>query len=278
MGTYTTFILFLFFYYYIIMLKSLYSITFIFALLSVASATTTYTFDKADGSCALTTDFYQYTFVSSDVGNCWRMRSGTTPSSATGPNGAFSGACYLYLETSGTCKPSKNEYFHMGRYYNAARISFNYHMYGSTMGTFKLQLYSLEGRSYVKLEEYLVASGDQGNVWKNFEVDVSEYGGKNIYVVLYGLSGSSYRSDIAVDNFSVDFCGDIENGYYNSGTLQCDQCHSNQFDSNGICRCYNGQWVERPDDEPYGKEKEYHERKINERKINERKKFTSVSE
>jgi len=109
----------------------------------------------------------------------------------------------------------------------------------------------------------------------------------------------------------VDFCGDIENGYYNSGTLQCDQCHSNQFDSNGICRCYNGQWVERPDDEPYGKEneftnekltsekltneknsralaseflkseasevnfkkkkKEYHERKINERKINERK-------
>ena len=84
-----------------------------------------------------------------------------TPNPNTGPQGATDGSYYMYAETSGLGRTK----FHLQKGFPEGQelygVAFQYHMYGSTMGSAILET-SADGTSWVSLWS---KSGDQGNQW-----------------------------------------------------------------------------------------------------------------
>ncbi|WP_340201942.1 tyrosinase family protein [Ascidiimonas sp. W6] len=158
----------------------------------------------ASGHC---TDFetgWDYWFDLNNSGSDdidWTRHAGSTTSSSTGPTGAASGTRYLYLEASGngTGYPSKRATLQRQIFNSSlSRVSFNYHMYGSTMGTLALQVSNSTTSGYTQIWS---RTGDQGNSWRSATVTIpSTYLSGGYYLRLVGTTGSSWRSDMAVDN------------------------------------------------------------------------------
>lgn len=133
----------------------------------------------------------------------WTRDASGTPSSSTGPSSADEGSYYMYIESSSPNYPSKvailnspcidltNE--------TSANFNFAYHMYGSTMGSLALEA-SVDGTNWTSLWS---KSGDQGNSWSNASVNLSSYLGSNLQLRFVGTTGSSYRSDMAIDDISI---------------------------------------------------------------------------
>ena len=84
-----------------------------------------------------------------------------------GPPSAASGSYYMYCETSSPNYPSG--YFEMSRTVTAgsiASLSFQYHMYGYTMGTVTLEAYA---GAWVSA---WTKSGNLGNSWRSASTTV----------------------------------------------------------------------------------------------------------
>ncbi len=136
----------------------------------------------------------------------WSLDSNTTPSSSTGPSAPTEGNNYIFTEASGngTGFPNKialltspcidliNE--------TNAELSFDYHMYGSNMGTLEMRASIDDGSSWTTIWNQ---SGDKGNSWYSQTVSLSGYSGITIKLQLKGTTGSSYRSDMAIDNINI---------------------------------------------------------------------------
>ncbi|MFT5640347.1 MAG: chitodextrinase [Cyclobacteriaceae bacterium] len=183
-----------------------------------AQATTSVTTSAVGISCATTISAFPYgesfegsagawSQGSGDDGD-WINFSGATPSSTTGPSSASDGSFYFYLEAStngtsgqiganatavldGPCIDLSSE--------GSASIDFDYHMYGSNMGTLILEA-STNGTSWTPLWSL---SGDQGNVWNTNSVDLASYLGGVVKIRFVGTTGASWQSDLAIDNISV---------------------------------------------------------------------------
>ena len=171
-----------------------------------------------DGSCLVcvgsitapwTEDFDSYASGATDFsGNGWYNDSllddwqwtvwfGSTFSFATGPSIDFSGSGnYCYTETSGAgsnktanvnsvCVNTSN--------LTTPNIRFAYHMYGATMGTLE-----------VLVDDAVVwsKSGDQGNQWYQAQIPLPS--DTNVLIQFRGLTGTSYTSDMAIDELIVD--------------------------------------------------------------------------
>lgn len=135
----------------------------------------------------------------------WTRKSGSTSSSGTGPSSAYEGSYYMYVEASSPNYPSKTSFlvspsFNLTTGCNA-NFKFNYHMYGSTMGSLELQI-STDGGENWDTELWSI-SGDQGDSWKSTTVSLSGYTGNLVKLRFVATTGSSYTSDIAIDNISV---------------------------------------------------------------------------
>ena len=133
----------------------------------------------------------------------WTIRSGATPSGSTGPSSAYDGADYVYVEASSPNYPSKKAYltsplFNLSSY-GSAEINFAYHMYGSGMGSLSLEA-STNGSTWTSLWS---KSGDQGNQWHQGSVSLDSYAGGSVYLRFTGITGSSYASDMALDQLVV---------------------------------------------------------------------------
>lgn len=136
----------------------------------------------------------------------WTRRTGSTPSSSTGPASAYQGVYYVYVEASSPNYPSKNTYlisptqsFASG---GSASVNFRYHMYGSTMGSLNLRASSNGGSTWSGI--LWSQSGDQGNSWKTVAVNLASYAGNsNVKLRFEGITGSSWRSDICLDNIFI---------------------------------------------------------------------------
>lgn len=135
----------------------------------------------------------------------WNKEDGSTPSVNTGPNTASEGTTYLFVEASGTNNPSKTAILHSPLYsfmnLNNPFIGFDYHMYGSSMGSLHLEV----SKDYGVTWEPAVwsKSGDQGNEWHSANVDLSDYEDENVILRFHGVTGSGYTSDMALDNITV---------------------------------------------------------------------------
>ena len=73
-------------------------------------------------------------------------------------------------------------------------LGFYYHMFGATQGTLQV---NINGDSAWSM------TGDQGDQWYQAQVDLSAYAGGNIFVQFFGFTGTSFTSDMAIDEVSV---------------------------------------------------------------------------
>lgn len=136
----------------------------------------------------------------------WVRYSGSTPSGTTGPSGASDGTYYAYVEASGngTGYPNKQAILESPCFdftgEEEASIDFDYHMYGSNMGSLTVEVSTDDGASWGSV---WTLSGNQGNSWYSESVDLSDYAGGPLQVRFNAVTGSGWRSDIAIDNITV---------------------------------------------------------------------------
>jgi subtilisin family serine protease len=126
----------------------------------------------------------------------WLPYIGSTFSSGTGPTFSSDGRTYLYLEASTTQHGDRDAYFIGPKVNYRDTITFDYHMYGATMGTLTLQ--GFDGESWVDVWSI---SGDQGDLWHTHSLDIDP----GIRQVRFkGDVGTNYQSDIGLDRIQID--------------------------------------------------------------------------
>jgi PKD repeat protein len=137
----------------------------------------------------------------------WRVSEGATPSSGTGPtmdaNPGTATGNYIYLESSGCYGHTaimESECFDLTGLGNP-RVIFAYHMYGDNMGSLHLDLMS-DGVWTEDIMPPLV--GEQGGGWQNQIIPLTAYAGKTIRLRFRGITGTGFRSDLALDDIQVD--------------------------------------------------------------------------
>ncbi|MDF1694810.1 MAG: Ig-like domain-containing protein [Saprospiraceae bacterium] len=144
----------------------------------------------------------------------WLLWSGSTTSGGTGPTAAFEGTYYLYTEATTPNNPSKvanliSPCFSVLSNLNT-QIVFAYHMRGSGMGSFNLDISTDDGNTWNTLWSM---SGDQGSNWLNANINLNAYVGQDVQLRFNVITGT-YQSDVAIDNVNItsniaeEICGD----------------------------------------------------------------------
>lgn len=136
----------------------------------------------------------------------WNVEDGPTPSTTTGPSGAFEGTRYVHLETSqGALGDSAFMILPCMDFTSLVNptIDFYYHMWGSDMGT--LEVGVLDGGVFTS---YFSISGEQqanqSDPWIRATTFLSPEAGKNdVRIAFLGTRGSSFNGDIAIDSIRV---------------------------------------------------------------------------
>ncbi|MEL6558014.1 MAG: S8 family serine peptidase [Bacteroidota bacterium] len=143
-----------------------------------------------------------------DDGN-WVRDANGTPSNGTGPSSGADGSFYLFLEAStngstgqignnataileSPCLDLSGE--------TEANLSFQYHMYGTSIGTLTVQTSDDDGATWTT---QWTLSGNQGNTWSSADVNLDAFAGSSVKVRFVGQTGPSWSSDIAIDALSV---------------------------------------------------------------------------
>ena len=133
----------------------------------------------------------------------WTRQSGSTSSSRTGPSAAHGGSYYIYTEASSPNYPNKiallvSPCFDLSNTKDA-KLSFWYHMYGSAMGSLKLEV-SEDCEDWTNVWSI---SGNQGDTWHQAIVDLTAYSGTTITIRFNGITGRNYRSDMSIDDVEI---------------------------------------------------------------------------
>lgn len=129
------------------------------------------------------------------------MDENGTPTSNTGPSvdynpGTVTGN-YIYLESSSCYSQTailESQCIIIDQGYD---FKFAYHMNGATMGSLHIDIF-VDGT----WQEDIISAflGNLGNVWNTASVDLSSFIGKTIKIRFRGITGSSFTSDIAIDD------------------------------------------------------------------------------
>ncbi len=167
---------------------------------SVCSGTSVSSFPYTNSFNNTTGDWTQ----DSDDDFNWTFEVDGTISSNTGPSLPTDGSHYMFTESSSPNYPTKvarvtSPCFDLSNA-GGAILEFDYHMYGSSMGTLDLQISTDNRATWSSLWSL---SGDQGNQWSTQQVDLSNYIGGNISLRFEGTTSNSYRSDMAIDRLSL---------------------------------------------------------------------------
>ena len=140
----------------------------------------------------------------SDDGD-WLLISGTTPSFNTGPQGDHTtgNGVYWYVEASSPNFPnnyfvSQTDTFDISQTPGQI-LSFWYHMYGDYMG--ELNTWIGDNNGWTKIDAIV---GNQDDEWylKYIELDSLSIVG-NFTIAFEGITGSSWASDIAIDDIYI---------------------------------------------------------------------------
>ena len=135
----------------------------------------------------------------------WTVKSGSTPSSSTGPSAANDGTYYIYMESSTPNYSTKRAILNSPCFdlsnESQASLSFKYHMYGaSTMGSLALEASTNNGATWTSIWS---KSGNQGNSWQTATVDLASYVGETVKLRFNGVTGTTWQGDMAVDAFNI---------------------------------------------------------------------------
>lgn len=164
----------------------------------------------------------------------WIQNSNSTDSDNTGPSNASQGNSYMYVEATGNY-PSNVAHFISPCFdissLNSPTLTFDYHLYGESMGTLALEISMDDGNSWTELWKQ---TGNQGNIWLTANVNLSAYTSSTFTLRFKGTTGNSYTSDMAIDNIRIQ-----DNSCQFSAGTPCndnDTCTINDtYDSN--CNC-----------------------------------------
>lgn len=137
----------------------------------------------------------------------FRVISGATPSAGTGPTNdhtlANAAGKYIYLEASGGCTNRTAVYTASCidlTNSTQAQLSYWYHMYGATMGSLSVDIYS---DNVWNLNVVPALSGDQGDQWIQNIIPLNAYAGKIIDVRFRAITGNDFTSDLALDDITI---------------------------------------------------------------------------
>ncbi len=172
--------------------------------------------DTSSGNCANTVSSFPYfQGFENTIGNWvqskdddfdWTVKSGSTPSSNTGPSSAAEGSYYVYMESSSPNYSNKKAILESPCFdfssVSKPMVNFKYHMYGdaSKMGYLKLEVSADNGSTWTSVWS---KSGNQGNAWYSASIDLSSYSGKTVKMRFFGETGTTWQGDMAVDAFEV---------------------------------------------------------------------------
>ena len=136
----------------------------------------------------------------------WIRTQFATPSQNTGPATANQGEKYMFVESSdvnNTSSFSKKAVIGSPCFqfpeFHSAQISFDYHMSGASMGTLNLTAQTSSGTEVI-----WTRTGNQGANWVNDEtVDLSDYAGRTVKFRFDATTGTSFTSDMAIDDIKI---------------------------------------------------------------------------
>ncbi len=142
----------------------------------------------------------------------WTVNFGATPSNNTGPNGDHTTGSgnYLYTEATDPNNPAKTTIFLSPCFdltvLSDPEISFWYHMYGAGMGELHFDVFDFT--TGVWTDDFIAPIiGQQQtsstSAWLNKTIDFSNFANSQIRFRLRGITGSSFESDISVDDFLI---------------------------------------------------------------------------
>ncbi|XP_042314484.1 MAM and LDL-receptor class A domain-containing protein 1-like [Sceloporus undulatus] len=151
-------------------------------------------------SCSFDVDFCSWTQSDTDSFD-WTRHKGPTSSTTTGPSydHTTGEGYFIYLESndanpgdmahlvSPTCASLRPHCFH-----------FWYHMYGVAR-TMALHVYVVSGDGAPEL--VWSQMGNKGNRWNKGDITITHTG--RLQIILEGVRGEDFRSDVAVDDISV---------------------------------------------------------------------------
>ncbi|WP_170110237.1 T9SS type A sorting domain-containing protein [Flavilitoribacter nigricans] len=136
----------------------------------------------------------------------WIVHSGPVATQGTGPSSDANGdGKYVYLESSGSSCAAGSEAILLSACVelntagsDTCHFSFNYHMYGNTIGSLALEATLDGGFSWVPVWEQI---GDQGNQWNKVYLSLSDFPeGSTMQFRFVGTKGDGFRGDIALDH------------------------------------------------------------------------------
>jgi len=135
----------------------------------------------------------------------WIVNSGRTITSGTGPttDADFNGQ-YIYLESSGTCKPSKeailqSDCIEVDASTGICHFSFYYHMFGNNVNSLFLEI-TTDGINWVSVWNQ---TGNQGEEWIQQYINLTAYDGSVVQFRFRGISAAlNFRGDIGLDRLT----------------------------------------------------------------------------
>ncbi|XP_076761773.1 uncharacterized protein LOC143429845 [Xylocopa sonorina] len=175
----------------------------------------------------------------------WQRHNFETPSShvGTGPShdhtlGPGNAGYYLYIEASSKLVNDTARIIspiYNASYTESGCFSFWYHMFGATVGALHV---------YFKQEQDLLSrlmfsrEGNQGNQWLHgiFSLPKAE---KGFQIIIEGVRGSSYVSDIAIDDVAIlqgDQCKDVNKTDITDAVTESDYDQIEQVNAQQSCR------------------------------------------
>ncbi|HZW63499.1 MAG TPA: choice-of-anchor D domain-containing protein [Flavobacteriaceae bacterium] len=138
----------------------------------------------------------------------WTRHTGTTPTTSTGPNPTCDGVYYMYTEATNNLSSTANlvsPCIDLTGTTNP-RFTFFYHMFGLNTGSMSVDLSTDGGMTYPEnlktITGYVQTSGNSS--WIPLSFDLSDYIGQTIKIRIQGNTGGSDRSDISIDNISIE--------------------------------------------------------------------------
>lgn len=135
----------------------------------------------------------------------WTIDANGTPSAGTGPSmGADSSEYYAFVEASGP-NPGDSAIYTTSLVDITPlvypELKFNYHMYGTFMGTLRAEMSNDQGMTWTSIWEQ---TGDHGDEWHQARINLTTLNAADtVQVRFVGVRGASWSSDMAIDNISI---------------------------------------------------------------------------
>uniref|UniRef100_K1QQ99 MAM and LDL-receptor class A domain-containing protein 1 n=1 Tax=Magallana gigas TaxID=29159 RepID=K1QQ99_MAGGI len=132
-----------------------------------------------------------------NIGSATYLKWGRTPLYGTGPSNAAEGSRYAYIESTGNdphSKASLERIVQIPKDGNMC-LSFNYHMYGRTVGTLKVLFQDLI---------FFHEVGNKGDQWNKAEFTLFNVSSTVVSKIQFtATQGTGYEGDIAIDNIQL---------------------------------------------------------------------------